>query len=244
MNSVQELSKNQVKLIKSLGIKKYRYKHNLFVVEGKKLLAELTKSSFTIKQSFVTEIDTNINLPHCSLISNHSLRSVSQLTNPHFGLALVQIPKAQEFINEPINLVLDGIQDPGNLGTIIRLADWYGLNQITCTNNCVDAFSPKVVQASMGGIFRINLLETSVNKIKWLPNVYGAFMSGTDQNKVKHEFPCQIVIGNEGNGISESIENQCTQKITIKNYGNAESLNAAMATGIILDRFREKLNQQ
>ncbi len=242
MNPVQELSKNQVKLIKSLGIKKYRYKHGLFVAEGKKLIGELAKSNFSIMQLFLTEADALNEFKNAILISERELNSISQLTNPHFGLALVHIPNSKPIITEPINLILDGIADPGNLGTIIRLADWYGLKQITCTNNCVDVYSPKVVQATMGSLFRINIIEKNIDEINWQKSVYGAFMKGQNQNKIQHNFPCSIVIGNEGNGISEAVEKKCTEKISIKNYGNAESLNAAMATGIILDRFCEKLS--
>jgi TrmH family RNA methyltransferase len=243
MNSVQELSKNQVKLIKSLGIKKYRNKNNLFIAEGRKVIEELANSQFEIEQCFVIEPDALESTPNSKLISATDLKRISQLSTPHFGLALVKIPAVAKPINEDINLVLDGIADPGNLGTIIRLADWYGLKQISCINNCVDPFSPKVVQASMGSVFRVSVFESTINELNWQPTVYGTFMSGENAAEIRVDFPCNLVIGNEANGISNEVEALCNKKINIKKYGQAESLNAGIATGILLDRFRQQLGE-
>lgn len=241
MNSVQELSKNQVKLIKSLGIKKYRNKNNLFIAEGRKVIEELVKSGFEIEQCFVNEPEAAYHIQNANLITTNDLKRISQLSTPHFGLALVKIPNEKAHIEEEINLVLDGISDPGNLGTIIRLADWYGLRQITCINNCVDPFSPKVVQASMGSIFRVQVFETSFEEMKWTSTVFGTFMKGENAAELEPVFPCNLIIGNEANGISNEVKEKCTKKISINRYGHAESLNAGIATGILLDRFRQKL---
>ncbi|MFY0672753.1 MAG: RNA methyltransferase [Bacteroidia bacterium] len=242
MKTVQELSKNQIKLIKSLGIKKYRNKNNLFIAEGRKVIEELIDSDFEIERCFVVEQEMANQIDQAQLISTSDLKRISQLSTPHFGLAIVKIPLPNGPITEDLNLVLDGIADPGNLGTIIRLADWYGLKQISCINNCVDPFSPKVVQASMGSIFRIRLVETNAETLKWNSHVYGTFMSGKNASTHVPKFPCNLVIGNEANGISKEVETICSEKLTIKKYGQAESLNAGIATGILLDRFKQNLD--
>lgn len=240
MESTQVISKNQIKLIKSLALKKYRVKHNLFVVEGRKLIEELLASELTIETLFTTSPDFTPQGVKVQHIDDKSLAQVSLLSQPHFGLALVKIPtpKARQESGS-IHLVLDGISDPGNLGTIIRVADWYGLSQITCINNCVDPFNPKVVQASMGSLFRMHLLHQNIGEEKFHSPVYGAFLNANDLGTLPLTLGGTLVIGNESEGISEEMEALCDHKISIPRYGKAESLNAAMATGIILDRFSQ-----
>lgn len=240
MESTQVLSKNQVKLIKSLALKKYRIKHNLFVVEGKKLVEELLESQFEVEALFVTDPNFSHSEHVAQYISEKSLAQVSQLTRAHFGLAVVKMPEYDQFSNtQKTQLVLDGIADPGNMGTIIRLADWYGLANITCVHHCVDAYNPKVVQASMGSVFRIKVQHKEVDELVANGPVYGAFLNAQDIGNCDLIQPCTLIIGNESEGISPELEQLCNQKISIPRYGRAESLNAAIATGIILDRFSQ-----
>lgn len=236
----QSVSKNQVKLIKSLAIKKYRTRQNLFVVEGKKLMEELFKSNFSIRNAWVLESDVLPSHPaFVKTIDRNTLKQVSQLQSPHFGLALVEIPEVKPLANEKLQLVLDGIGDPGNMGTIIRLADWYGIRQITCVNNCVDPYNSKTVQASMGSIFRVSVLQKEVDTLQLHDNVYGAFLNGENLHKTSLQLPASLVIGSESLGIGAEIEKRCTDRLSIPRFGEAESLNAAIATGIILDHFAQ-----
>lgn len=241
MSSFQEISNSQVKLIKALATKRYRTKHKLFIAEGRKVLKELFESNFNIKKCWLAEqIDSNNGLEY-DLISPTALSKVSHLQNPHFGLAIVEIPNETSANNDQIQLVLDGISDPGNLGTIIRLADWYGIKSINCVNNCVDAFNPKVVQATMGSIFRVNIVVNELENLEMQPPVYGAVMDGKSIYNLEKTEKCTLVIGSEADGISNEVLKLCSEKITIPKKGRAESLNAGVATGIILDRLTQVL---
>ena len=236
----QGVSKNQVKLIKSLAIKKYRYKQNLFIVEGKKLIQELFKSSFRIRNCWILNEDASPELPSfVEYIDSETLKRLSQLQSPHYGLAIVEIPEKTEIRSQKVQLVLDGIGDPGNMGTIIRLADWYGIEQIVCVNNCVDPYNYKTVQASMGSIFRVEVNKQDISQLHLQSPVYGAFLDGDNIHKSMLKSPCSLVIGSESLGISEEIARRCEEKISIPRFGAAESLNAAIATGIILDHFAQ-----
>ncbi|MBI1183465.1 RNA methyltransferase [bacterium] len=244
MEYSQVISKNQVKLIKSLAIKKYRLKNKLFIAEGRKVLSELFKSDYQVEKCWITDTENKDQLPdYVEFTPQKMLNEISQLKQPHFGLALVKIPEEKTEVEAPVSLVLDGIADPGNLGTIIRLADWYGLSQLFCINHCVDPFSPKVVQATMGSIFRVHIFERQTEQIKWKNKVYGAMLNGTNLHHINTlNTPCHLVIGSEADGISEEVKACCTESITIPRFGAAESLNAAVATGIILDRFAQLCN--
>lgn len=236
----QGVSKNQVKLIKSLAIKKYRYKQNLFIVEGKKLIQELFKSTFKIRNCWIVKNEASVELPSMvEFIDEEALKQISQLQSPHFGLALVEIPETKKVQAQKLQLVLDGIGDPGNMGTIIRLADWYGIAQITCINNCVDPYNYKTVQASMGSIFRVDVIEQNLDQLELQPPVYGAFLNANNLHTTTLTSPCSLVIGSESLGISPEMTEHCDHRISIPRFGSAESLNAAIATGIILDHFSQ-----
>ncbi|MCB0737179.1 MAG: RNA methyltransferase [Bacteroidetes bacterium] len=236
------ISKNQIKLLKSLEYKKYRKLHGLFVAEGPKLVNELLLEGWQPKHLFHLPEWQGSNGETGEEITDRELSQISQLSTPNEVLAVLQLPE-NEFngFGHKLNLVIDGIKDPGNLGTMIRLADWYGLKEIFLTPDCTDAFSAKTVQASMGSIFRIKITQLAQQEIVLLPaqmaQVLGAFLDATPVKSIEPKWPLSLVIGSESHGISQEIENLVTHKISIERKGKAESLNAAMACGILLDNL-------
>ena len=237
------ISKNQIKFIKSLSLKKNRVKAKLFIAEGEKIIKELLNSKFEIEQIYATKQFSGVNSDKKSLVtlvSNEELSSISNLTSPNNVLAIVSIFQQELENNTGITLVLDDVNDPGNLGTIIRLCDWFGVTQLICSNNTVDCYNPKVVQSAMGSLFRVNIqyLDLATYLADIDAPIYGAYMNGIDVKA--QEFPKQscLIMGNEAKGISESISKFITNKVSIKNIGeNAESLNVAVATSILLHEF-------
>ena len=239
MDSFQEISKSQFKLIKALATKRYRIKHNLFIAEGRKVLQELFSSNLRVKKCWLTETDGIPKNIEYELISKENLALISHLQNPHYGLAIVEIAEPEKPLKEKVQLVLDGIADPGNLGTIIRLADWYGIKNIFCTNNCVDAYNPKVVQATMGSLFRVKVNYLTEKEIDFNKNVIATVINGDSIYNLNELNECTIVIGSEAEGISPTLLEYCDKSISIPKRGKAESLNAGVATGIILDRVTQ-----
>lgn len=245
------ISKNQLKLIHALEQKKQRKKHGLFLVQGEKNVAELFNSSFTIKQLFATPAYINkyrVLLSEKGLLSitndatEEELKKAGTLASNNSVLAVVECKSCEVPVidsNELI-LVLDQVGDPGNLGTIIRVADWYGIEQIVCSPDCADFYNPKVIAATMGSFTRVNISHT--NLCEYLSQqtkpIYGAFLEGKNIHQTKLSNSAFIVMGSESHGISEAVATFITNKITIPNFGKAESLNVAMATGIILDNFK------
>lgn len=238
------LSKNQLKFIRSLKKKKFRQTHQLFLAEGIKVVEELIKSPFIVHQLYATESYSNIlNVPDIQLISDKELGLVSDFSSPNQILGIFEIPKSKDLVKQGITLVLDEINDPGNLGTIIRLCDWFGVAQLVCSENTVDCFNQKVVQASMGSLTRV--LVNYVDLAPYLANekraIYGTFLKGENIYSSKLEKNAVIVLGNEANGISNEIEQLVHKKITIPQFGeqqSTESLNVAMSTAIILSEFK------
>ena len=237
------ISKNQIKFIKSLSLKKNRVKAQLFIAEGEKIVNELLNSNFEIEHIYATKQFLGINRCHKSavtLITNDELLRISNLTSPNNVLAIVKISQKESEKSGGIKLVLDDVNDPGNLGTIIRICDWFGVTQLICSNSTVDCYNPKVVQSAMGSLFKLDIkyldLATYLDNID--TPIYGAYMNGVDVKG--QEFPKQahLIMGNEANGISESISKYITNKVSIKNIGgNTESLNVAVATSILLHEF-------
>lgn len=242
------ISKSHIKLINALRLKKYRKKNALFVVEGPKMLQELLQTNLQIEKIFALPdwLQKNQHLLNAHqhklvAISAKELSKIAHLTTPNQVLAIVDIPRNdidEQVLIQNYHLALDNIRDPGNLGTIIRMADWFGIPYIFCTPSCVDAYNPKVVQASMGSIYRIKLIYTDLGKLfgqyPQIP-VFGALLKGknvfeTDFFNYKNGF---LLIGSESHGIQENLMSYIHQPITILRYGQAESLNAAMAAGII-----------
>ena len=240
------VSKNQIKLITSLQQKKYRKQEQLFFAEGVKVVQELLHSNFELQDLFTTKQDF-LTVPKNKVhaISEAELKKISALTTPNTCLAVFKIPKAKEMVEKGLIVALDDVRDPGNLGTIIRLCDWFGIETLFCSEESVDIYNPKVVQATMGSISRVNVvygnLETFLLQTK-LP-VFGTFMDGN--NIYQEELPTEgiIIMGNEANGISTSVEKLVSERIAIPRFGNlqvTESLNVATATAIILSEFKRK----
>lgn len=240
------ISKNQIKLISSLHQKKYRQLHQLFIAEGEKVIAEFLASKYDLDSLFITDETTVFDyIDQKNLISTADLNKISCLTTPNNCLAVFKIPIQKQSDNNGLILVLDGIQDPGNLGTIVRLCDWFGITNLICSTNTVDLYNPKVVQATMGSMARVTVTYCEINtylKQVAVP-VYGTFMDGAtiyDQNLPNHAV---LILGNEGNGISPEIERLVTQKVAIPRFGSlqkAESLNVASAAAIFLSEFKRK----
>ncbi|HEU4790980.1 MAG TPA: RNA methyltransferase [Flavobacterium sp.] len=240
------LSKNQIKLISSLQQKKHRFANQLFFAEGVKVIQELVKSNFELEHLYTTNEDfTDVTSNKRSVISENELNKISALSTPNTCLAVFKIPLESKIIESGLVVALDSIRDPGNLGTILRLCDWFGIQQLICSKETVDIYNPKVVQATMGSIARVNVnyvdLDTFITKTK-LP-VFGTFMDS--ENIYKTTLPQEgiIVMGNEANGISENIEKLITKRLTIPRFGDlqiTESLNVATATAIILSEFRRQ----
>ena len=239
------VSKSQIKLITSLAQKKYRYKNGLFVAEGFKTINELINSKFILNRLFTISADFGVDSSKVQKIDEKELKKISFLKTPQTALALFEIPEEKIVQEESLILALDGIRDPGNLGTIIRLCDWFGIKRLVCSNDSVDCFNPKVVQATMGSLARVNISYSDLKtflKNSELP-IYGAFMDGENIYKSETEEKAILVMGNEANGISAEIEALINKKISIPRFGElkeTESLNVATATAILLSEFKRK----
>ncbi len=238
------VSKNQIKLITSLQQKKYRKQEQLFFAEGVKVVEELLQSNFELQDLFTTKEDfLSVSKNKVHAISEAELKKISALSTPNTCLAVFKIPKTKEIVQNGLILALDDVRDPGNLGTIIRLCDWFGVETLFCSEESVDVYNPKVVQATMGSISRVNVVYGNLEsflKTTELP-IFGTFMDG--KNIYQEQLPNEgvIIMGNEANGISASIEKLVSQRIAIPRFGNlqlTESLNVATATAIILSEFK------
>jgi TrmH family RNA methyltransferase len=238
------LSKSQIKLITSLKLKKYRQQYGFFVVEGVKTIKELLQSNLVLHALYTTET-FNIDAKDEVLISETDLKRISFLTTPNKALAIFKIPQPKPIEVNGLIVALDAVRDPGNLGTIIRICDWFGIKELICSNETVDCFNPKVVQATMGSLTRVNI--TYVDLIHFLKNtklpVYGAFMEG--ENVYHKQLPENgiLIMGNEANGVSKEVESIITDKISIPRFGElqeTESLNVATATAILLSEFKRR----
>ncbi len=238
------LSKNKIKIIASLKTKKHRNKHALFVVEGKKSVIEFLNSKFELDSLFYTEAFLEMPNNLGQLISANELKKISFLKNPNQILAVFKIPNTKENLKENgLIIALDAIKDPGNLGTIIRLCDWFGASQLVCSKETVDCFNEKAIQASMGSLTRISIIYTDLNN--YLQNtklpVFATTMNGKNIYSEKLPKEAIIVLGNEANGISEQNLTIIQNNISIPKFGKmqqTESLNVATATAILLSEFR------
>ncbi len=240
------VSKNQKKLIKSLYQKKYRKQHGLFVAEGKKVVKELLDAGIKLHSLFTIDDGAfGVSGEQQYVITEDELKLISFLTTAQTVLGIFYIPINDKISNDGLVLALDDVRDPGNLGTIIRLCDWFGIQNLVCSLQTVDCFNPKVIQATMGSITRVNVsyvdLEEFLLEKKSSVAVYGTFMNGA--NIYNEQLPKQavIVMGNEASGISKNIENCINSRITIPQFGaiqKTESLNVATATAIVLSEFK------
>lgn len=253
------LSKNKIKFLRSLSLKKNRNTEKLYIAEGKKLVYDLLEASQNIKEVYCTEnlVKTmeirglDKNRIHVAEISE--IKKASNLKTAPEVIAVVEISgndvKPEELIND-LSLALDGIQDPGNLGTIMRIADWFGIKNLICSENTVDVYNPKTIQATMGAVARVNVTYTCLpvfleSAIKLNIPVYGTFMSGKNLFKEKFEPTGIIVMGNEGKGLTKEVADMVTEKIHIPSFppgiSTSESLNVAMATSIVCAEFRRRI---
>jgi len=239
------ITKNQVKYIQSLGQKKWRDSEQVFIAEGPKLVNELLiAANCKIIQLYALKEWIDQIKPHAEVteITIDELQKISQLSTPNQVLAIAEKIKweSEATIKGNISLVLDEIQDPGNMGTIIRLSDWFGVKNIFCSLNCADFYNQKVVQASMGSITRVRVdyadLRLLLENNKDL-RTYAAVLNGTDVTNMERMNEAIIIIGNESKGISDEVLRLVNVRITIPRKGKAESLNAAVATGIILSHL-------
>ena len=244
------LSKTYTKYIQSLHHKKVRDTEHVFIAEGSKVVMELLKSAiFSCEkvlglQDWLQENENSIRKYYAGplqVIDNFDLQKISSLSSPTQVLGVFKkLKKITVTAKGKISLVLDTIQDPGNLGTIIRIADWFGIPSVICSDNCTDMYNPKVVQSTMGSLGRVQIMYT--NLAEWLQkndtvHIYAATLNGKNVNELKGLKEGIIVIGNESKGISDEVMHLCTEKITIPKKGEAESLNAAVAAGIILSHI-------
>jgi len=241
------LSKSRITLITSLKQKKYRLQHQLFVVEGIKTINEFLNSSYVLKHLYTTKVFNTVSENNQILVTEEELRKISFLKNTNSALAVFKINRVDEIDDSKLLVALDNVRDPGNLGTIIRLCDWFGVADLVCNSETVDCYNPKVVQATMGSLTRVNItylnLEKYLSEKREIP-VFGTFMEGDNlYSDNVNSTSGIIVLGNEANGISEGVEKLITQKITIPKFGDVqktESLNVAMATSIVLSEFKRK----
>jgi len=238
------VSKNQIKLITSLQQKKYRIANKLFFAEGVKGIQELLDSNFELEHLYTTQNDFGqVFNEKKTIITENDLRKISALATPNSCLALFKMPLEKPIMQTGLIVALDSIRDPGNLGTILRLCDWFGIQQVLCSTETVDLFNPKVVQATMGSIARVNVNYINLDAFltQTTMPIFGTFMDGT--NIYKSVLPEQgiIIMGNEANGISASLEKLVQNRLTIPRFGDlqkTESLNVATATAIVLSEFR------
>lgn len=246
------LSKSQISFIKSLHQKKYRKESGIFIIEGIKSITEFINSSYQLHSLYYTtpyvsllpKIDTNIKLFE---VNNAELNKISTLQTPQGILALVYTPTQQSLnpktLQNCFSLVLDDVQDPGNFGTIIRTADWFGIKNVICSPNTVEAYNPKTVQATMGSLCRVNVFYTDLNSFLSEVNipVFGALLNGNDIYATKWSNEGLILLGNEGHGIATNLQSKITVHVTIPRFGQAESLNVAVSAAIFCSELRRSM---
>ncbi len=237
--------KKWLRLVKSLHQKKYRNQHQLFFIEGAKAVSTLIAAGSVPERIFVTpDQESQFSYSQTEIINEQELKKISALQHPNGVLGVFRMPSPKEISPKDWSVALDDVRDPGNLGTIIRLCDWFGIKNIVCSNTTVDCYNPKVLQATMGSIAQVNMvysdLESYLGSLG-LP-IYGAVMEGTTVYQTALPASGILLLGNEANGISASLMQKLHAKIAIPQFGRetAESLNVAMATGILLSEIRRR----
>ncbi len=250
------LGKAQIKLIQSLSNKKFRQQHGLYIIEGEKIIHDYIQHHAPISNIYAVEEWLNKyeqeltrqQLPFTT-VTEKELERISTLTTPNQAIALVKIqkpilPDAAQ-LTKGLYLALDAIRDPGNLGTIIRTADWFGVEHVFCSEDCVDAYNPKTVQSAMGSLARVKVHEVPLEKyLRELKSsnsikIYAAALDGKNMFEEKLPVNALLLIGNESKGLSAQIISYATHQIAIPRFGKAESLNAAVATGVLMAMFRK-----
>lgn len=240
------LSKSKIKLIQSLRLKKFRKENGLFVIEGEKPVEEIYHSNYKIRELFFVEkpswlLSKEIDITE---ISEAELKKASSLSTPNNVLALVEIPElkfSDKIYSDGLVLALEDIRDPGNLGTIIRTADWFGIKTIFCSKESVDCFNQKVVQSTMGSITRVDVHYVDLGiEVPKFENSYITVLDGESLREVEKPTSGIIIFGNESNGVSKELVELSKTKLTINKIGGAESLNVATAAAIFMYEFSGK----
>jgi TrmH family RNA methyltransferase len=238
------LHKNELKYIQSLCQKRQRQEERRFLAEGNKLVGEMLDSAYPVYRIYATAEWAERHPGHTAItnvVTEGELERISQLQTPNEVLAIAEqrLPSGKPDLSKDITLVLDGIQDPGNLGTIIRIADWFGISQIIASEDTVEWFNPKVIQSTMGSFLRVQGWYQSLPEVLEQASVpvYGALLSGDDMYALPPLRSGMLVIGNESKGIRPDVLPFISHAVTIPRMGGAESLNAAVATGILLSQF-------
>jgi len=258
------LSQNQAKFVNSLKIKKYRYQHRAFIVEGEKSVDELFNSSLKVLKVFAQQqwLLVQENMIHCHdmdviEVSENELKKISDLAAPNKVLAIAQLPddvEIESFVGNELVLALDGIRDPGNFGTMIRTANWFGINKVICSPDCVDFYNPKVIQSTMGSFAKVQVLFYDLaNFFKLLSSdtpIYGALLDAPTITRKTFSRNGVILIGSESHGISGELLPYISDPIHIPHFSNnsntntAESLNASIACAIICYEISKQLHEQ
>ena len=243
------LSKNEIKLIKNLKHKKQRYLNKMFVVEGKKSVFEFINSKFVLHKLF-SKNTSEFKMINVNQVSHSELEKISYLTNPDDHLAIFKIPNIKSINKNKLIVGLESINDPGNLGTIIRTCEWFGIKDIVCSSDSVDCYNPKVVQSAMGSLSRVNITYLDLKIfLKSEPlNKFGTFINGQSvfENKIRTDKGI-VLFGNEANGISNKLRSLIDIELTIPRFNNKsypESLNLSNSLGIILSEFSRKSNEK
>ena len=241
------LTKNQIKLNHSLNQKKFRVQHQMFVVEGVKVVQEFLNSNYKLVEVFSTDISYSKFSSNFTKVSSKELSKISNFSSPNKVLATFQIPSPSKVNWSGLVLALDAINDPGNLGTIIRLCDWFGIGDLVCSETTVDCYNSKVVQSSMGSHSRVNITYANLEIVLADSKVcYGAFMDGVSIYQEELAETGVIVLGNEANGMSKEIEALMDSRLSIPRFGSfkqTESLNVANAAAIILSEFKRNVTE-
>ena len=231
------ISKAIIKKIQSLHQAKFRKVENAFIVEGKKSVEEALQSGWKVLYAYTTE--SNLSRDNMELITELEMAQISLLSTPSNFIAVIAIPQMALAENSNKVLYLDGVRDPGNLGTILRTADWLGWKNVVLSNDCVELWNPKVIQGTMGSIFKVNVISDEAGT--WLTEaknngftIYGADLNGTSIKQVLPQFPLVMILGSESHGIRNATKEFIQHYITIPSSGNAESLNVAIAGSIIM----------
>lgn len=235
------LTKSQIKFITSLHKKKFRDQYKLFIAEGFKTISEFLDSNIQLQELYTTEV-INSDAKQV-LVTEHELKKISALKTPNSALGIFKIPDSRPIDASKLIVALDNVRDPGNLGTIIRLCDWFGVQDLVCSKHTVDCFNPKVVQATMGSLARVNI--SYLDLAHFLKNQavtkYGAFMDGDNVYETRLSDTGILLMGNEANGITPNLEALTDRRLSIPRFGKlqeTESLNVATATAVLLSEFR------
>ena len=241
--------KNQIKFIKSLQQKKYRTQHGLFVAEGVKLVNELVSSTLSMRKLYKTAdlVDDDI-FDQAEIVTDSELQKMSGLKSPNKVLGVFKIPQPEPLDFNDWVLALDQVQDPGNLGTIIRLCDWFGVKHLLCSTNTGDCYNPKTLQATMGSISRVNIVYDSISNVvkRSGASLFATFMDGRSIYEQSMPDRGILLLGNESHGISDQLRQLADFQIAIPRYGSSEteSLNVATATAILLSEIRRGVTRK